>query len=140
MEVFCVNGFAGSGFFVRIFRIVLIRSCIFSGMYTNAVKFNFAFHRDYKTFASVNHAGFHEVSAFRIYVNYNVRSFDLESFGVCDIRSNQRRFFSCGDFVLFIKGLEFFFFHTAFFEESFYLGFGQDVWFRVVFVGFDQFG
>ena len=39
---------------------------------------------------------------------------------------------------MFIKVLEFFVFYAAFFEEAFYLGFGEDYWFRFVFLGFDE--
>ena len=72
-------------------------------MYADSVQFNFAFHWDHKTFASVNYACFHKIGTFGIYVDYNIRSFDLESFGIGDVGSNQRGFFPGCDLVLFIK-------------------------------------
>ena len=48
-------------------------------MYADSVQFNFAFHWDHKALASVNYACFHKIGTFRIYVDYNIRGFDLES-------------------------------------------------------------
>ena len=72
-------------------------------MYADSVQFNFAFHWDHKALASVNYECFHKIGTFRIYVDYNIRGFDLESFCIGDVGSNQRGFFPGCDLVLFIK-------------------------------------
>ena len=72
-------------------------------MYADSVQFNFAFHWDHKALASVNYACFHKIGTFRIYVDYNIRGFDLESFCIGDVGSNQRGLFPGCDLVLFIK-------------------------------------
>ena len=126
-----INAMSGDGFCDYIFGRIQCAD-------TDAVEFYFAFHGDHQAFAAVDDPGFYQVCAVRCYVDYHIRSFDLEFSGVGDIGCYQGRFFACGKFVLFIKVLEFFVFYAAFFEEAFYLGFGEDYWFRFVFLGFDE--
>ena len=63
---------------------------------TDAVEFYFAFHGDHQAFAAVDDPGFYQVCAVRCYVDYHIRSFDLEFSGVGDIGCYQGRFFGNG--------------------------------------------
>ncbi len=117
------------------------RGCIFGRIQcadTDAIEFYFAFHWDHQAFAAVDDTGFYQVCTVRCYVDHNVRGFDLEFSGVGDVGCHQGGFFACGKFVLFIEVLEFFVFYAAFFEEAFDLGFGEDYWFWLIFLGFDK--
>ena len=101
-------------------------------------KFYLAFHRDDQAFASVNDAGFYQVCTVWCYVDHNVRGFNLEFSGVGDVGGYQGRFFSCSQFILFIKVLKLVVFHAAFFKEAFHFGFSENNWFRFILLGFDE--
>ena len=71
-------------------------------------------------------------------MDHNVRGFNLEFSGVGDVGGYQGRFFSCSQFILFIKVLKLVVFHAAFFKEAFHFGFSENNWFRFILLGFDE--
>ena len=70
-----INAMSGDGFCDYIFGRIQCAD-------TDAVEFYFAFHGDHQAFAAVDDPGFYQVCAVRCYVDYHIRSFDLDFSGV----------------------------------------------------------
>ena len=105
----------------------------------NSIDFDAAVDRDDEALAAINLAGFNEVGAVRIDFDDDIRGFDLEGAGVCNVACVDGSFFACSFIEALIKSSKLFFFNPTVFQKIADLIFVQDEWFRFILMFLDQF-
>ena len=96
----------------------------------DTIDLNITLHRNHDTFTSINNLGFNQRRAVWVYVDDDIRGFDLGPAGVGNVGYHQGCILTGGGFVALVESFHFFFFDTAFLEETFHFWFGENSGFR----------
>ena len=120
-------------FFISTIKLLGIAVC--SAAYLNAVYFYLVAELNHKTALSFHCHGGYQICTFRIYLDDNIRGFDLKASGVGNIVYQKRSSFPCGSIIKLIKGFQLFFLYAALFKQGFDLLFiqGERLWDFLVF-------
>ena len=105
----------------------------------DTIDLNITLHRNHDTFTSINNLGFNQRRAVRVYVDDDIRGFDLGPACVGNVGYHQGCILTGGGFVALVESFHFFFFDTAFLEETFHFWFGENSGFRRILLCFNPF-